>query len=312
MDKETNIRQEDGSENSVVQDPLSNTLFISDLDGTLLTSETRLLEGQTSTLNDLIDHGLQFTVATARSIQAVNILLKDLHLSLPVITLGGSLITWPTSGEHLVLREIAESAASEMLTLLFQQGISPFVDSIDGFGDKAFHSHTASAAADWYVNEKRDLKDPRLCWYDYPSDILGTRILEITVFVEQERVNELTEYMSQVQDVSVSSMPVRHFPGWYEVTASHPKADKGHALDSLIQAFKYKWDHIVVFGDEVNDLPLFERADHSIAVANSSPGVLSQADEVIQSNDSGSVIDYMVQYSIEPTKFRFASGHRLA
>ena len=45
---------------------LSRTLFVSDLDGTLLSSRRELLDGQTETLNHLIDRGLQFTVATAR------------------------------------------------------------------------------------------------------------------------------------------------------------------------------------------------------------------------------------------------------
>ena len=279
------------------------TLFVSDLDGTLLTSEKRLLNGQATTLNHLIEHGLQFTVATARSIQAINALLKDVHLSLPAITLGGSLVTWPNSGEHLVTRVLPQPTAESLLTRFFHRGISPFVASIDGHRDWAFHSHTASTAAEWYVDEKRAYGDPRLCWYDHPSEVLGTNILSMTIFVEQEALNELTREMLRVEGAKVSSMPVRQFPGWHEVTASHPKADKGSAVSGLCQAFDSKWDRIVVFGDDLNDLPLFELADYAIAVANAAPEVLTKANQVIQSNDSGSVIDYLAQYSIRPTKF---------
>ena len=58
------------------------------------------------------------------------------------------------------------------------------------------------------------------------------------------------------------------------------------------------WDRVVVFGDDMNDLPLFERADYSIAVANAAPEVLAKANLVIQSNDSGAVIDYLAHYFI--------------
>ena len=281
---------------------LSKTLFVSDLDGTLLTSEKRLPDGQTATLNRLIEQGLQFTVATARSIQAINALLKDLHLALPVITLGGSLVTWPTSGEHLVTRVLPQPAAEGLLTRFSQRGLSPFVAAIDGHRDWAFHSHAASVAAEWYVDEKRAYGDPRLCWYDYPSQVLETSILSMTTFVEQEALEELTEGLLQVEGAGVSSMPVRHFPGWYEVTASHPKADKGFAVDSLCQALDSRWDRVVVFGDDVNDLPLFERADYAIAVSNAAPEVLTRASQVIQSNDSGSVIDYLAQFFIHQAK----------
>ena len=290
------------SKYDAIRGALSKTLFVSDLDGTLLTSEKMLPDGQTATLNHLIDHGLQFTVATARSIQAIDALLKDLHLSLPAITLGGSLVTWPTSGEHLVTRVLSQPAAEGLLSRFSQRGISPFVAAIDGHRDWAFHSHTASAAAEWYVDEKRAYGDPRLCWYDQPSDVPGTGILSMTTFVEQGALNELTEDILQVEGARVSSMPARQFPGWYEVTASHPKADKGSAVDGLCQALNSRWDRVVAFGDDVNDLALFEQADYAIAVSNAVPEVLTTANQVIQSNDSGSVIDYLAQYFIRETK----------
>ena len=59
---------------------------------------------------------------------------------------------------------------------------------------------------------------------------------------------------------------------------------------------------MVAFGDDVNDLPLFERADLAIAVSNAAPEVLAQADQVIQSNDSGSVVEYLLQFFNENGK----------
>lgn len=278
-----------------LQGPLSRTLFVSDLDGTLLTSKKGLLAGQAGTLNHFIKEGLQFTVATARSLQAVNVLLKDLRLFLPVITLGGSLVTWPATGEHLVTKMIPKAAARELLTRLDNRGLRPFIASVDGRRDWAFHSHPDSDAARWYVEEKQSSGNPRLRWYDTPDDVPDTGILTMTTFVEQETLTELTGDLRQVKDTKISSMPARHFPGWHEVTASHPDADKGSAVDSLCHALGSEWEYVVAFGDDVNDLPLFERADLAIAVANAAPEVLAQADHVIPSNDSGSVIKYVSQ-----------------
>ena len=151
----------------VIPGSLSRTLFVSDLDGTLLTSEKKLLQGQTEVLNHLIDQGLQFTVATARSIQAINALLSNLDLSLPAITLGGSLVTWPASGEHLVTKVISQPTVAGLLDWFFDRDLYPFVVAIDGQQDRAFHSHAASLVAEWYVNEKIANGDPRLCWYDH-------------------------------------------------------------------------------------------------------------------------------------------------
>ena len=51
-------------------------------------SEKGLLKGQAGKLNQLIDQGLQFTVAIARSIQAVNVLLGDVKPNPPAVTLA--------------------------------------------------------------------------------------------------------------------------------------------------------------------------------------------------------------------------------
>ena len=125
----------------------------------------------------------------------------------------------------------------------------------------------------------------------------------MTTFVKQEALNELTEDMLQVEGVRVSSIPVRQYPGWREVTASHFKADKGIALKCLCQTFNSEWDQVIVFGDDINDLPLFERADYSIAVANAAPEVLTSANHVIRSNDAGAVIDYLARHPTRRTKF---------
>ena len=104
-------------------------------------------------------------------------------------------------------------------------------------------------------------------------------------------------FLAQVEGALVSTLPVRHYPGWHEVTVSHPLADKGQSLEGLKQLRSDTWHRVVVFGDDINDLALFEAADHAVAVENAASEVMEKADEVIGSNDSGAVIDYLERYS---------------
>ena len=275
---------------------MSGTLFVSDLDGTLLPKGKQLSEGQIATLNRLIEGGLQFTLATARSIQAVKALLQNINLQVPLITLGGSLITRPDRREHLLARTLPKQVSEELLSLLHHRDILPFIAAFDDRQDWGFFSHTTSDAAQWYIDEKRLYGDPRLHWYSHPSQVLGTNILTLTVFVESDGWEELSSHLNQVENAQVSAFPARSFPGWYEVTVSHPQADKGKALAGLRQVCGTKWERVVVFGDDINDLPLFAAANHAVAVENAVQEVLSSADEVIRSNESGSVIDYLAKY----------------
>ena len=64
---------------------VQNKIYISDLDGTLLRNDASLSSFSKNTLIELIDRGLIFTVATARSIASVREILRGLKLNLPVI-----------------------------------------------------------------------------------------------------------------------------------------------------------------------------------------------------------------------------------
>ena len=66
-------------------------LYISDLDGTLLNQNARLSEKTAAIISQLIQKGLLFTIATARSQSCVDI-IADLGIQLPAVQLNGVLI----------------------------------------------------------------------------------------------------------------------------------------------------------------------------------------------------------------------------
>ena len=72
-------------------------LYVSDLDGTLLNSDALLNKDVPERLNRLIDKGLCFTVATARTYATVNSIVKDVHLTYPMILMNGVMIYDPVN-----------------------------------------------------------------------------------------------------------------------------------------------------------------------------------------------------------------------
>ena len=78
------------------------TLYISDLDGTLLTSSGKMKPRAEEMLNDMIENGLNFTYCTARSINSAGNLMKNVKISLPVILQNGVFIYDPKKEEFIV------------------------------------------------------------------------------------------------------------------------------------------------------------------------------------------------------------------
>ena len=71
---------------------MQKTLYISDLDGTLLTPQKELSPRTVEIINRLLDQGMLFSVATARSAATAVELLSPLRLSAPGVLLNGALI----------------------------------------------------------------------------------------------------------------------------------------------------------------------------------------------------------------------------
>ena len=62
-----------------------NCLYVSDLDGTLMKNDGTLSEYTIQTINELVERGMFFTFATARSIESARVITEKLKLQLPVI-----------------------------------------------------------------------------------------------------------------------------------------------------------------------------------------------------------------------------------
>lgn len=77
------------------------TLYVSDLDGTLLNANSRISQYSLDVIDGLVEQGMLFTYATARSIVSASVVAEGLSAKIPVITYNGQRIVYPATGEIL-------------------------------------------------------------------------------------------------------------------------------------------------------------------------------------------------------------------
>ena len=70
----------------------NKTIYISDLDGTLLNRDSVLSDYSKAALNKLISSGVHFTVASGRTTDAAEILVAGIVLDVPIVTFNGVVI----------------------------------------------------------------------------------------------------------------------------------------------------------------------------------------------------------------------------
>lgn len=274
-------------------------LYVSDLDGTLLRSDATLSATARDDLNQLLDAGLAFTVATSRSAPAIRALLAGVRLTLPIIELNGAFTSDLNTGHHVRRRTLAAEVAEAAVRALLQASLDAILTSWDGVDDHVYYDPGAqlNPGNAWYIAEKHAYGDPRLRQHDDLAEVVRIeQIATVATFVPHPQATALAEQLRLLLGDSalVTSAPNSYVPGYSEVQVTHPEAEKGNAVSRLRDSLGLTDATLTVFGDHLNDLPMFEVADHAIATANAHPAALARADRVIESNDNDGVVRFLV------------------
>jgi len=69
----------------------------------------------------------------------------------------------------------------------------------------------------------------------------------------------------------------------------------GRSLYSM-KSYKLEDHELIVFGDHVNDVNMFQTASHAIAVANAHPQAKSYASHAVGSNEEDSVVQFIQEH----------------
>jgi Cof subfamily protein (haloacid dehalogenase superfamily) len=271
------------------------SLYISDLDGTLLGADGNLSAFSVEVLRSLLSNDVIFTVASARSVSSIQNVLAGLEFNLPVIEFNGAMVSDFDTGEHLFINSIDSSVAEDILSLVEDTGNSAFVSAFTGSEDRLYYSSVTGEGMKWYLNNPRFNRDRRLKQLSDIRESLDNQVICVNVTGRIENVEGLeAELRKQFSDSLVIHCLQDHYsPGFYWLTAHSIKASKAAAI-KFLQDFTGTNDReLVVFGDNSNDIGMFKLADRAVAVSNAVPELKVFADEIIGSSNTDSVALYL-------------------
>ena len=112
-----------------------SNLYVSDLDGTLLRSNETTSEYTNQVINSLVDKGMIFSYATARSLITAKKVTKGIHVKIPLIVYNGAFVMDNITEEILIANYFDDSVYS-VLEDLFHNAVYPIVYSFMGDREK--------------------------------------------------------------------------------------------------------------------------------------------------------------------------------
>jgi Cof subfamily protein (haloacid dehalogenase superfamily) len=276
---------------------VSCRLFVSDVDRTLADRGARLSRFSRRQLKALLEAGMPFSVATARSVHTLAPILAGLPLRLPVVELNGAFITDLKTREPLVCHALAPDIAEAAMRWALDHRVPPFVST---FAQGRQHLYPPrvlmNAGIAWYDSSRRAAKDARLRAAVDPLMLLDQAIVCVTLIGERSRLEPIKRQIAQ-SFVGLTHCLLQenaYQRGWYWLTVQSHRASKAHGLRTLAELAGVSLAETTVFGDEVNDIPMFELAGRGVAVDNAIDDLKRIAHEIIGPHHRDSVVRYLL------------------
>lgn len=262
------------------------TLYVSDLDGTLLGSNVATSEYTNRTINSLVAKGMCFSYATARSYVTASKVTKGLNARFPLIVYNGAFIIDNSTGK-IMMSNYFEDNGRELIDALVSHDIYPIVYAyIDGIERFSYVESRCSHGILDFLNTRKN--DPRNNPVQCADDLYKGDIFYITCIDETHILAPFNDtYKSHYH--TVFQRDIYSGEQWLEFMPQ--TVSKSNAIRWL--AAYLGCNRLVVFGDGKNDVDMFQLADESYAVDNAVEELKKIATSVIGSNDADAVAQWL-------------------
>ncbi|MFT4213708.1 MAG: HAD hydrolase family protein [Microbacterium sp.] len=260
------------------------TLYVSDLDGTLLRSDGTLSDESARLINAAVEAGGLFTYATARSFSSSRRVTAQLRLALPVATYGGAIMAHPETGAAIDVRLLANGVVHALVDAAeVDDTTAPVLHTFeDGTDWLRWNPHRRTSGIERFLSDRVGDRRLRPITRDDPVDT-GS-VFYISVLAARPALVSLRHRAcAALNGVAQFLSADAHTPGhdWFELlSAEGTKAKAIRRLAASVDA-----DRVVVFGDNHNDVPMFDVADEGYAVANAVPELRAIATKVLDHHD---------------------------
>ena len=268
-----------------------SNIFITDLDHTFLRSDLSVSQFTQDIWNKKTEDAI-LSVATARTFKKSEQFLKNLHVNAPMILLDGSLIV--SQDRKIIDTKIINIELGDaIIDVGAKLNLFPFVLSLkDSNLNEAF---LYPAKRNTYQHEllKRYSEDDNL---EEKKDIRAMdKNFKLVYMGDKEELTNLYNELKAVFGNTIKYiLAPEAYMGCYFLTLLHADADKSHGLQKVSEYLSSNLDDVTVFGDNLNDLGMFEIAGTSVAVNNAHAEVKKCADIVLEhTNDEDGVAKYL-------------------
>ncbi len=254
-------------------------IFMTDLDGTLLTDDKRVLPEDMEAIDRFRKGGGIFTMATGRGYDMAKPVAKKLKLDVPAVVFNGTAVFDFNEDKFLWHCSIGKNAADYINRILKR------------FGDIGVEVLMEQKIYVPFMNktERDHLNLEKITPIECPVEEIPKDDWLKVLFAAEPSVLDETEKFVRGSDMADEVEWMRSQPMYFECL---PKGiDKSYGFKKLIEILDAGDRFTVAAGDYNNDIAMIKTADLGVAPASALSEVKEAADLIVCDNNSGAIAE---------------------
>lgn len=266
-------------------------VICSDLDGTLLDSESRLSPENAEAISELAKRGIIFVPTTGRTILELPDAIRE-HKDVRYFIYSNGAGIYDAKEDKAYEYLLSPETVGKLLEIFKKYKVMLFCHKDRGLfmDDDEFPNYKEYKIWKSYLELFRVIP-PELRLHNFWDFLKNSGDVEMIVGFfgkEEKREAECRAELEKIPGIHVTSSA----DGNIEIV--NGAANKGNAVRRLSELLGISTDEFITAGDSINDVEMLELAGLSLAVSGAKPATKAAADKIICSND-----EHIAKYILE-------------
>jgi hypothetical protein len=274
---------------------LNIKLIAADLDGTTLKEDKTVSDTTVAAFESAAEKGIYVVPATGRTFHMIPERIAGLKCIDYAVTSNGASVVDIKNNSIIYSNLLSTKTALQLLDILScyntitevfangnSQSESGAIERLPGY-DKSQLFYYYRVEKQVFVDSLRDFVS---------NNGTGVEKICIPYLPEKDVREEIIRKVSTVSGCSITSA------NKMDVEINAETANKGSGLKHLCDYLKIGKDHVMVFGDEKNDIDMFRFAKVAVAMGNAAPELKRAADIITETNENDGVALAVKKYAL--------------
>ena len=269
-------------------------LLFTDLDGTLLTDDKRILDADMAAIEAMLSRGHKLVLCTGRPLTSAKQLAQKYGFDKPgffLVSFNGGLIYDYATENAILTRYIPVDEVKFIMDAAHRYGMHAHTYS----GDLVVSEYETEQLKTYCRLMKMDyvvVKDIREYYGEFINVVVKPPI-KVNIITPFDH-SSLVDFRAEMRKTTAGKLfDVFSKPEMLEF--SHMQSNKGDAVRFMAEYYKVPLEDTIAVGDEENDCPMIEAAGVGVAVANASPVAKAAADYGTANDNNHSAIAEVIE-----------------